>query len=98
MVKKKATLSIEKEVLMEAKVVASLEGKTLSRLVEECLESLGASRWLERLASSLGVERLEPTSEGEIPSLRPEGFDVAQAVGEARRSREERILCDTSKQ
>ena len=90
--KRKVTLSIEEEVLREAKVVASLEGKSLSGLVEEYLESLAASRWLERLAASLGVERLEPTSEDEIPSRRPEGFNAAQAVREARRSREERIL------
>ena len=96
--KRKVTLSIEEEVLREAKVVASLEGKSLSGLVEEYLESLAASRWLERLATSLGVERLEPTSEDEIPSRRPEGLNAAQAVREARRSREERILHGSSKQ
>ena len=64
------TLSIE-EVLREAKLVAGLEGRNLSSLVEEYLESLVASRWLERLAASIGVERLEPTSEDEIPSQRP---------------------------
>ncbi len=90
--KRKVTLSIEEEVLREAKVVANLEGKSLSGLVEEYLESLATSRWLERLAASLGVERLEPTSENEIPSWRPEGFNAAQAVRETRRSREERIL------
>ena len=89
--KRKVTLSIEEEVLREAKLVASLEGRSLSSLVEEYLESLAASRWLERLAASIGVERLEPTSEDEIPSQRPEGFNAAQAVREARRSREERI-------
>ncbi len=96
--KRKVTLSIEEEVLREAKVVASLEGKSLSGLVEEYLESLAASRWLERLATSLGVERLEPTSEDEIPSRRPEGLNAAQAVREARRTREERILHGSSKQ
>ncbi len=96
--KRKVTLSIEDEVLREAKVVASLEGKSLSGLVEEYLESLVSSRWLERLAASLGIERLRPTSEGEIPSRRPEGFNAAQAVREARRSREERILHGLSEQ
>jgi len=96
--KRKVTLSIEEEVLREAKVVASLEGKNLSYLVEEYLESLAASRWLERFAASLGVEGLEPTSEDEIPSWRPEGFDAAQAVREARRSREERTLHGLSEQ
>ncbi len=89
---RKVTLSIEEEVLREAKVVASLEGKSLSGLVEEYLESLASSRWLERLAAGLGIERLEPTSEGEIPSRRLEGFNVAHAVREDRRSREERIF------
>ncbi|MEB3780669.1 MAG: DUF6364 family protein [Desulfurococcales archaeon] len=96
--KKKVTLSIEEEVLREAKVVTSLEGKSLSSLVEEYLESLVALRWLERLAASIGIERLEPTSEDEIPNQRPKGFDAAQAVREARRSREERILHDLSEQ
>lgn len=96
--KRKVTLSIDDDVLREAKVVASLEGKSLSGLVEEYLESLAASRWLERLATSLGVERLEPTSEDEIPSRRPEGLNAAQAVREARRTREERILHGSSKQ
>ncbi|MCE4616411.1 MAG: DUF6364 family protein [Aeropyrum sp.] len=96
--KRKVTLSIEEEVLREAKVVASLEGKSLSGLVEEYLESLATSRWLEKLAASLGVERLEPTSEDGIPSRRPEGFNAAQAVREARGSREERILHELSRQ
>ena len=96
--KRKVTLSIEEEVLREAKVIASLKGKSLSGLIEEYLESLAASRWLERFAASLGLEGLEPTSENEIPSQRPEGFDSAQAVREARRSREERILHGLSEQ
>ncbi len=87
--KRKVTLSIEEDVLKEAKVVASLEGRSLSGLIEEYLESLTASRWLERFAARLGLEELEPTSEDEIPSQRPKGFDAAQAVREARRSREE---------
>ena len=74
--KRKLTLGIE-EVLREAKLVASLEGRGLSSLVEEYLGSLAASRWLERLAASIGVERLESTFEDEIPSQRPEGFDIA---------------------
>ena len=96
--KRKVTLSIEEEVLREAKVIASLRGKSLSGLIEEYLESLAASRWLERFAASLGLEGLEPTSENEIPSQRPEGFDSAQAVREARRSREERIFHGLSEQ
>ena len=96
--KRKVTLSIEEKVLREAKVVASLEGKSLSGLVEEYLESLAASRWLERLAASIGIGRLEPTFEDEIPSRRPKGLDSAQAVREARRSREERILHGLSEQ
>ncbi len=90
--KRKVTLSIEEGVLREAKVVASLEGKSLSGLVEEYLESLAASRWLEKLAASIGTGRLEPTSEDEIPNQRPEGSNSAQAVRETRRSREGRIL------
>ncbi len=82
--KKKVTLSIEERVLREAKVLASLEGKTLGGLVEEYLESLAMSRWLESFAANLGVESLEPTSENEIPSQRPDGFDSAQVVREAR--------------
>ena len=35
--KRKVTLSIEEEVLREAKVIAGLEGKSLSGLVEEYL-------------------------------------------------------------
>ena len=95
--KRKVTLSIEEEVLREAKVVAGFEGKSLSGLIEEYLENLAMSRWLESLAAGLGVERLEPTSENEIPSQRPEGFDSAQVVREARRSREEMILHGFSK-
>ena len=90
--KRKVTLSIEEEVLREAKVIASLEGKSLSGLIEEYLESLAASQWLKRLAASIGMEGLEPTSEDEVPSRRPRGLDAAQAVREARRSREDRIL------
>ena len=54
---------------------------SLSGLVEDYLKGPATSRWLERL---------EPTSQDEVSKRRPEGFNTAWAIREARRMREDK--------
>lgn len=87
MSKVKLTLSVDRDLLKEARLAAVREGRTLSELVEEYLEYLAADAWLERLAGELGLGPLEPTSEGEVPASRPRGLNAAEVVRELRGGR-----------
>jgi len=90
--KKKLTLSVSEDLLREVKLLASGEGRSLSSIVEEYFEYLVSSRWIDVLAEELGLGKLEPTAESEIPRQRPSGLDAAKIVRELRASRGERIL------
>lgn len=92
--KKKLTLSVEDYLVEEAKLYARESGRSLSRLVEEYLEYLAFDRWVDVLAEDLGLGRLEPTSEDEIPRLRPRGLDAAKTLREVRDSRLRALLHD----
>jgi hypothetical protein len=46
MVKRKLTLSIDEELLSEVKKLSTLEGISLSEIVEEYFESLVFERWV----------------------------------------------------
>jgi len=87
MVKRKLTLSVEKDLLDEVKGVAAARGVSLSSLVEEYFEFLVFERWAEVLSKELGLGDLEPTTELEITSSRPRGFDAAAVVRELREGR-----------
>ena len=90
MVKRKLTLSVEKDLLDEVKRVAAARGVSLSSLVEEYFESLVFERWAEVLSKELGLGDLEPTTEPEIASGRPKGFDAAATVREFRENHVEK--------
>jgi len=90
--KKKLTLSVSKDLLEEVKLFASREGKSLSSIVEEYFEYLVSTRWIDALAEELGLGELEPTTEFEIPKLRPMGLDAARIVRELREGRAREIL------
>ena len=87
MPKVKLTLSVDRDLLEEARLAAVRDGRALSEIVEEYLEYLAADAWLEGLADELGLGPLEPTSEGEVPASRPRGLDAARAVRELRDGR-----------
>ncbi len=87
MAKRKLTLSIDGDLLEEARKLVAAEGRSLSSVVEEYLEYLVFGRWVEALSRELGLEDLEPTAEYEIPSSRPKGLDAAKVVRELREGR-----------
>ena len=87
MAKRKLTLTVDGSVLKEVKSVLAGQGFSISRVVEEFLESLLASRWLEELADDLGYESLLPLDPSKIPVDRPRGMDAAKVVRELRDGR-----------
>jgi hypothetical protein len=52
MAKKKLTLSIDEDLLKEAKRISALEGNSLSSLVEEYFEGLVFEKWIKELSDS----------------------------------------------
>ncbi|MET1160547.1 MAG: DUF6364 family protein [Thermoprotei archaeon] len=85
--KRKLTLSISEDLLNEVKKILAIEGRSLSSVVEEYLEYLVFEKWIEELSRELGLDILEPTTENEIPSRRPRGYDSAKIVKELRNKR-----------
>jgi metal-responsive CopG/Arc/MetJ family transcriptional regulator len=87
MAKKKLTLSIDEELLSEVKKLSTLEGSSLSEIVEEYFEGLVFERWVRNLCDDLGLGELEPITELEITKNRPKGLDAAKVVRELREGR-----------
>ncbi len=92
--KRKLTLSVSRDLLEEAKLYAREMGRSLSEVVEEYFEYLATTRWIDTLSKELKLERLEPTTDSEIPMSRPTGLDAAKIVRELRKGRAEAILHD----
>jgi len=89
--RRKLTLSIDGELLEEAKSAAAASGRSLSSLVEEYLGYLVFEQWAGELAGRLGLGPLEPTTDAEVVRSRPRGFGAAAAVREVREGRAERL-------
>ena len=70
--KGKVTLSIDEELLREARAMQAREGKSLSSIVEEALSSIIVSKWVDELAGELELDRLDPIDPSTIPKTRPE--------------------------
>lgn len=87
MAKKKLTLTIDEDVLGEAKRLAVAEGRSLSSLVEDYLKSLAFESWIDSLAKELGLDLSQATGPDEVPRTRPRGGDAAKTVREVRRRR-----------
>ena len=87
MPRSKITLSVDQELLKEAKGVLAREGVSISSVVEEALESLVASKLFEKVAEELGLENLVLVNPDDILEQRPRGLEAAEVVGELRRSR-----------
>ncbi len=71
----------------EIREAAARRGKEPAELLEEYLEYIASSEWLEALAEDLGLEPLEPLDPGEVARGRPRGLDAARAVRELRDGR-----------
>jgi len=91
MPRSKITLSVDQELLKEAKEVLAREGVSISSIVEEALESLVASRLFEKVAEELGLENLVLVNPDDILEQRPKGLEAAEVVGELRRRRLEKL-------
>ncbi len=85
--KKKLTLSVNKDLLEEVKLLAYREGRSVSSIVEEYFEYLVLTKWIDALADELGLGVLEPSTGDEIPKSRPSGIDAAKIVRELRDTR-----------
>ena len=92
MVKRKLTLTIDEDILLEAKSVLSSEGRSLSQLVEEYLRFVASTKWIDEVAEELGLGDLELITEAEVRSSRPAGADAFKAVREVREHRIEVML------
>ncbi len=92
MVKRKLTLTIDEDILLEAKSVLSGEGVSLSQLVEEYLRFVSSTKWIDEVAEELGMGELELITDAEVRSSRPRGADASKAVREVRERRLEVML------
>jgi len=54
-VKKKLTLSVREDLVDEVKKLATINGKSLSSIVEEYFEGMVFERWAEPLGKELGL-------------------------------------------
>ena len=90
MTKTKVTLSIDKQVVSQAKVALAKKGENMSEEVERFLEALSGSGDMDKMLGVLGIQRRRVGSE-EIEKSRPKGLDAAEAVREMRNARKESI-------
>jgi hypothetical protein len=84
--KTKVTLSVDEELLREAKGYLAERNLTVSGTLEKALSEMTASALVEKVAANLG-EKLGYVGYDEVPRRRPKGRDAARAVREAREER-----------
>jgi len=82
--RRKITLSIDEELLREARAILAREGKSLSSVVEEALSSIIVSKWVDELAGELELDRLDPIDPSTIPKTRPKGLDAEKIIKKER--------------
>lgn len=86
--KSKVTLSVDDELLREARSYLAENGLTISGTLERALSEVSASALVEKVAERLGG-RLQYVSFEDVSRKRPKGLDAAKAVREARDARAE---------
>lgn len=92
--KRKLIINIREDLLEEARHYVYGMNKSLEEVIEEYLEYLVLTKWIDALAKDLGLDGLEPISESEIPQSRPAGLDASKAVRELREGRAEALFCE----
>ncbi|MCC6013700.1 MAG: DUF6364 family protein [Candidatus Verstraetearchaeota archaeon] len=92
MAKKKLTLSIDEDLLKEAKRISALEGNSLSSIVEEYFEGLVFEKWIKELCNDLSFKDIKPVIESEIPKNRPKGLEASKIIRELRDEQMRRIF------
>ncbi len=81
MPRSKITLSVDQELLKEAKGVLAREGVSISSVVEEALESLITSKLFEEMAKRLGLGNLVMVNSGDILEQRTGGWRQRRLLG-----------------
>jgi hypothetical protein len=89
--KTKVTLSVEEELLREARAYLVERHQTISGTLERALSEISSSVLYDRIATSLGGRRLEYVGYQDVPRRRPKGKDSARAVREARDARSKAV-------
>jgi len=89
--KKKLTINGNTDLLDEIEKIITGEGKGVNGTAEEYLEYIATTNWMESLTGELGIGKLEPTTEKEIPETRPKGLDAGRILRQIRKNRAERI-------
>ncbi len=90
MAKTKLTLSIDKDVIKEAKSQAILTDSNISNLVENFLKSVGRS-WIDELRSKLDIKEKYVSYEDVIKG-RPKGSFSERIIRSMRDGRANRLL------
>ncbi len=86
----KVTLSLRGDLVRRVRSRLALEGRSLSDLVEELLETYDSEGLLDELCDELGLER-RFYADAEVKSGRPRGLRAEDVVGEVRHGRGERV-------
>jgi hypothetical protein len=92
MAKMKVTLSLNEEILKEAKAGAALSGESMSGMIEEFLKS--TTRYgVEEMMNELGIKKEYTSFEGVVRSRQkaPKGTSAAKIIREMRDDRANRI-------
>ena len=87
--KSKVTLSVDEELLREARGWLAERDLTISGTLEQALSEVSASALAERVAERLGGGKLQYVGFEDVRRRRPRGLDAARAVREARDARAE---------
>lgn len=90
MAKTKLTLSIDKDVIKDAKSQSVLTDSSISDLVESFLKSVGRS-WIDELRSELGVKE-KYVSYNDVIKRRPKGSFSERTIRSMRDARANSLL------
>jgi len=86
----KVTLSLREDLVRKVKSKLAMEGKGLSKLVEELLSTYDQLEVLDRFCQQLGLEKSFFTN-FEVKARRLRGFKAEEIVREARDERSDRL-------
>lgn len=89
--KTKVTLSVEEELLREARAYLAEKDQTISGTLEAALSEVSPSVLFESVAAGMGGGKLGYVAYDEVPRNRPKGKDSAKVVREARDARSETV-------
>jgi hypothetical protein len=86
MAKTKLTLTIEKDIVRQAKSKLALEDKSVSEIVEVLLKSYVTNSWIDELMASLGIKK-RYVSYDSVMKNRKRGLDSGKIIRSMRDGR-----------